>query len=103
MPFAGGVAQPMGIPRLFNVAKTEKRLGIALWNIEHVMRLAETRAACAQLAHESLTFGDPDAEMARPRRGIEMVQIIGLDACLHERPHQGFQRGPIVIDTLQKH
>src|SRR5712671_1503051 len=87
MPPPRAIPKPMGIAPLFNIAQSEQRFGVALRNVQHVMRLAETGAPRAQLAHQSLTFGDGHAEMACPRREVEMMQIIGLDACLNERAH----------------
>ena len=43
MPLACGIAQPVGIPRLLDITKSEQRFCIAFWDIEHIMRLAKTR------------------------------------------------------------
>ena len=65
----------------------DRHLSVATRNVEHVGRLAESRDAAAQTAHERLTLFDTNPQMRRAGREIGMMQIVRFDASFDERAH----------------
>ena len=56
-----------------------------------------------QRAHQILALRDGGAQMRRARRKIGVVQVIGLDPALDERPHQRAERLGVIVDAAQQH
>jgi len=49
------------------------RFAVSTGNIEHILRLAQSRIAAVQRAHQSLAFNDRRAQMRGAGREIGMV------------------------------
>src|SRR5215213_9143623 len=79
--------------------RTDHGLSVPARNVEDVGWLAQPRNPSAQARHKGTAFLDGEAEMARARRKIGMVQVVWLHPRLHEGAHEGGQRVGVVIDA----
>ena len=70
----------------FKIDGAKAGLRVSARNVEDVVRLAKSRCARLQLAHQRLACRDGGAEMLRTRSKIGVMQVIGFDPHLHQRP-----------------
>src|SRR4051794_25513081 len=66
------------------VVRTDRALAMATGDVEDVDRLAQSRPAAAQGAHQRLAALDGHPEMAGARREIAVMEIVGLHPAFDE-------------------
>ena len=76
---------------------------MAAGDVEHIGRLAQARQPSAHRLHQRLACRDGRAQVGGAGGEVGMVQGVGLDPRLDHRPHQGAERGGVVVDPAQQH
>src|SRR5262245_59011824 len=85
------------------IARPDRRGAVAAGDVEHIGRLTEAGQAPVQTAHQGLAFGDRGAQMRRAGRKVAVVEVVGLDAALDERPHQRAEGFGVIVHAAQQH